>query len=194
MALATALHWDRFNAGHPTFWAWVLLYVVSPPLVLAFWLRNRRTDPGTLEADDLALPPGVRVAFATVGVVLLALAVLLVAFPTQLVGIWPWMLTPLTARVMGGWLALSGVTFVMVASDRRWSAARIVLQCLVFAYVLSLIAAARAWNEFSPDNPLRWVFVGGVAGLIVLVAIVAVVMERRRAGLPATDKEAIGRA
>src|SRR5437016_8962964 len=37
MGLATVLHWDKFNHNHISFYAWLLLYVVTPFLVPALW-------------------------------------------------------------------------------------------------------------------------------------------------------------
>src|SRR5579884_3487184 len=56
MGIATILHWDRFNHGSIAFWTWVVLYFTTPFLVPAVWLRNRKTDPGTLDTRDLLVP------------------------------------------------------------------------------------------------------------------------------------------
>ena len=46
MGIATILHWDRFNHGYISFFAWVGLYFTTPFIVFLLWLRNRSTDPG----------------------------------------------------------------------------------------------------------------------------------------------------
>ena len=46
MGIATILHWDRFNHGYISFFAWVGLYFTTPFIVFLLWLRNRATDPG----------------------------------------------------------------------------------------------------------------------------------------------------
>ncbi len=56
LGLTTLLHWDRFNHDHVSFYAWLILYVTTPFLVPALWLRNRRTDPGTLDHQDAIVP------------------------------------------------------------------------------------------------------------------------------------------
>ena len=45
-----------------------------------------------------------------------------------MIAVWPWTLTPLTARVAGAMFALPGLVGLGIALDRRWSAARIILQ------------------------------------------------------------------
>jgi len=37
-------------------WAWVSVYSITPVLVFSAWLRNRRADPGMLDASDAPGP------------------------------------------------------------------------------------------------------------------------------------------
>jgi len=180
MAVATVLHWDRFNYGHPAFWAWVALYATTPVIVLVVWLRNRRTDPRILEPGDLAMPTWFRSAMAISGVVNISAALVLVALPTLMIAIWPWQLTPLTARIMGGWFALPGVVALVVALEQRWSAARIVLQAKMFGIALILVGVGRAWTEFNQSAVTTWLFVGGLGALLALTALGYAAMEMRR--------------
>jgi hypothetical protein len=50
LGVATVIYWDWFDHDHVAFWIWTGLYFATPFLVPLAWLRNRRTDPGTLEA------------------------------------------------------------------------------------------------------------------------------------------------
>jgi hypothetical protein len=45
MLLATILHWSRFDFSRLPAQLWLILYVVTPILVLWMWLRNRPADP-----------------------------------------------------------------------------------------------------------------------------------------------------
>ena len=139
MAIATFSHLDKFDKDHVAFWIWVVLYVVTPVLVPLTWLRNRATDPGTLEADDRYLPPRVRAAVGAVGAAQSAVAAVLLLSPSTMIDIWPWTLTPLTAQVLGGWFALPGVVAIMMALDGRWSAIRITLESQVLGIALILL-------------------------------------------------------
>ena len=54
--LSTLLHLDKFNTSL-SFYAWAFLYVVTPFLIPILWgLRNRATDPGTPDPDDVVVP------------------------------------------------------------------------------------------------------------------------------------------
>ena len=182
MGLATFLHWEKFNHSHASFYAWLILYVVTPFLVPILWFRNRVTDPGTPDASDVLISSNVRMAAGVVGATLLAIAMLLFIFPEVAINIWPWNLTPLTARVVGGLFALPGVAGLMCATDARWSAWRIVLQAIMLGVALTLLGALRAWSEFKQDNPMTWVFVIGMLLLLVCLGAIHVIMEARRRG------------
>jgi hypothetical protein len=127
MGLATALHWDRFSHGHISFVAWVALYFTTPFLVLAAWLRNRKSDPGTGDANEVLLPLILRGMIGVAGAITLLIAAWLFLQPVVIAGVWPGKLTPLTARVLGGVFALTGAEEVCVALDPRWSAVRITM-------------------------------------------------------------------
>jgi hypothetical protein len=51
MAIATIIHWEKFNHNHASFFGWVALYAVTPLLVPALWVYNggwgqRKRDSG----------------------------------------------------------------------------------------------------------------------------------------------------
>jgi len=153
-------------------------------LVPLTWLRNRATDPGTLEADDRYLPPRVRAAVGGVGAVQSIVAAVLLLSPSTMIDIWPWTLSPLTAQVLGGWFALPGVVAIMMALDGRWSAIRITLESQVLGIALILLGVIRAWGDFDTSNALTYVFVGGISLLLAGLVALAVFMERPHAAAP----------
>lgn len=189
MTVATVLHWDRFNHSHPAFVVWVALYATTPFVVFAVWLRNRSTDPGTPDLDDVVIPDGARALMAAFGALILLTGVLLFLVPQAAIGVWPWKLSPLTAQVGGGWFALPGVLWLGIAADRRWSAARIALESQAISIVLILLGVARAWGDYDPSYALTWVFVGGMAVLLAIAAGVYLRLEVRRRNA-ATDQPA----
>src|SRR5436305_8396234 len=171
LGIATILHWDRFNHSHISFYTWATLYFTTPFLVFAVWLRNRRTDRGTVEPDDLIIHPAIRLFIGIIGLMTLAVSLLLFLQPGLMIRQWTWVLTPLTARVLGVMFALTGIIRLGMATEKRWSAARIILEAQAFSIVMILIAAARAWSDFEQSNAITWLFVGGLG--FMLVAIVA---------------------
>jgi hypothetical protein len=184
LGIATILHWDRFTHDHISFVTWVALYFTTPFLVIGTWLRNRVTDPGTPDPDDVILAQPLRVAMGAVGVIAFLVSLLLFVQPNLMISVWPWTLTPLTARVVGAMFAL-GLTALGIGLERRWSAVRLILQAQIFMLSMVLIAALRAWNEFNQANPTTWLFIGGLVVVIVLSVSFYVLMERQRGQISA---------
>jgi hypothetical protein len=180
MGIATLLHWDRFNHDHISFYAWTILYATTPFIVFGIWWLNRRADSGRPDADDAIVPVPVRWLMGIIGAFILLTGLALFLLPDLMIDLWPWQLSPLTARVGGGWLAMPGVFGILLALDSRWSAARLALQSLALSFVLVLIAVARAWDNFDPSNPTTWFFIGAQAVLLLAIIALYVVMESRR--------------
>jgi hypothetical protein len=183
LGVVTILHWDRFNHQRIAFYAWAGLYFTTPFIVLAVWLRNRRLDPRQPKTRELIIPLPVRLIIGAAGLVTFAISLILFLRPTTLIALWPWSLTPLTARVVGAMFALPGLVGLGVATDRRWSAARIILQSQGFGILLILIAAIRAWGDYQWEKPSSWLFVAGLAAMLAGIALlyaVAEILSRRR--------------
>ena len=85
--------------------------------------------------------------------------------PQRAVDYWPWLVTPLTARVMGAIFAL-GIAAIGGFTGRRWSCLRIMLQVEIFMLTLIFVAAVRAHSEFDTGRPLTWVFAVGFVGVL----------------------------
>ncbi|MBA3871287.1 MAG: hypothetical protein ABI970_16665 [Chloroflexota bacterium] len=179
MCVATILHWDRFIHENISFVVWVALYFTTPFLVIATWFRNRRTDPGTPDAHDILFPQPVRYAVGALGVVTLLISLLLFISPNLMISVWPWTLTPLTARVVGGMFALPGVLGLYMAIDGRWSSSRITLESQIVSIAFILLAAVLSWSNFNPSSPATWLFVGGMAFLLVALPILYYTMQMR---------------
>lgn len=180
LGIATLLHWDRFNHSHIAFFTWAALYFTTPFLVLGVWLRNRTTDPESAKPNEVLIPQVIRLFIAIIGVITLGVSLLLFLQPALMVRLWPWMLTPLTARVVGAMFALPGVVGLGIAREKRWSAARIILEAQAFSLVMILIAAARAWSDFEQSNPLTWLFVSGISFLFLALAVLYASIELHR--------------
>jgi hypothetical protein len=179
MAIATALHWENFNHSHHTFFLWVILYAVTPILIPAVWVLNRRIDPGEGRDSEVVLPRAVRIAGGGLGIVVTVSAVVLFVFPETMVGSWPWAVSPLTARILAGWFALFGVVNGVVVLDPRWSAARILVESQMLGFGMVLIGVVRVWHNFDPSNVLTWGVVGGMALYLCAIVVLYLGMERR---------------
>lgn len=176
---ATLLHWDTFDPAHWPFLVWLVIYIVTPIAVPLVWWRNRSRDPGTPEPDDLSVPPVAGRVTLAAGVVLLASAVYLFCLPEHAAGLWPWPLTPLTARVLAGWQTLLGVGALAMSRERRWSGWRIPLQSILIWQGLLLPTFYLRRDAFGTGGPLNWFTLYTLAGVIAAAAFL-IIMERRR--------------
>lgn len=179
MCVATLLHLDRFNQGHISFYAWAALYFTTPILVFVTWLRNRHTDPGTPDAVDFKFPRMVQYIVVGSGVFYVIVAILLMIQPAAMIDIWPWALTQLTARVVGGMLALLGVFGIVIGLDGRWSSSRVALQSLFVTMLIGLIAVFRTWDTFDQSKIFTWIYVGTIAAIVITVPIFYIYVENR---------------
>ncbi len=175
MGIATVLHWDRFRHDHLAFWLWVVLYFTTPFLVFAVFVANQR-EFRHADASELLLPASVATAIAAAGVISGATSAFLYLFPERAISIWPWQLTPLTARMLGAVFVL-GVAGLGTLRERRWTAARTLVQVAMIMLVLLLLAGVRARAEFDPNRVLTWLFAVGFPGALVAIAAVYIRME-----------------
>ncbi|MCW2492142.1 MAG: hypothetical protein JWN47_1506 [Frankiales bacterium] len=177
MGITTVLHWDRFLHGNAAFWLWVALYFTTPFVVFAvFFLNQREYAPAT--DDELKLTPAAANAIAVAGGLSVLMSAFLYLLPHRAIDIWPWHLTPLTARMLGAIFAL-GLAGLGAVRERRWSAARILLQVEGIMLFLILVAGVRAHDQFDASKALTWLFTAGFLSTALATVICYVRMETR---------------
>jgi hypothetical protein len=155
MLLATLLHVPIFNWSHPIAWAWLAVYIVSPPAAVAVWLMGERGYQAPI-FPERRLP---RSFAAVIGVVAAGDALiggLLFLAPDFVASWWPWSLTPLTARVIGGWYLGGAALGWMLARQRALDTAWVGLLANLITGGMLLVGAAWLWDEF--DGPLVMVY------------------------------------
>lgn len=177
LGIATVLHWDRFTHAHVAFWLWAALYFTTPFLVAGVWLANRRFEDRASH-DDLVISAGLAMVIGTIGALALATGLFLFLFPQAAIAIWPWALTPLTARVMGAIFVL-GLAAAGAFTERRWIAFRLLLQVEALMLALILVGGVRAAGDLAGTNALSWLFTAGFASLLVASVVLYLRMERR---------------
>lgn len=164
LGVATVVHWDKFNHQHVTFWVWTALYFLAPFLVLGAWLSNRRYE-AIARAAEPRLPDPLRWTIATVGALALLTGVLMFLAPSTVIPVWPWLLTPLTCRVIGAVFCL-GSALLIVLRDPRVMTLRLMLQVGLIMIDLIDVAALRARGEFYLDRPLTWIMLAGFVAML----------------------------
>jgi hypothetical protein len=178
MLLATLIHWERFNHDHPAFWVWFLLYVGTPIIAPVVWVMNRQTDPG-LRPGEQVIPQGIRYAFAFAGAIDLVVAVVVFIDPDIAIDAWPWVLTPLTARVLSSFVAFVGVVWLCMLLDARWTAFSVTTGATVFGLALIAVGALTRTDEFSGSSE-SWLFVVSLVAAIAATGGLLLYMRSAR--------------
>jgi len=178
LLLATLLHWDKFNHGHVSFWAWLALYVATPALLPWLWVNNSRTDPGVPEPGDVTVPRSVRLVAGAGGSLQLGFALFMFARPRQVIPHWPWMLTPLTARTLAAFIAFPAVTWVCFLFDDRWSSFRIPVETASIGLALVAVALLRGAPDFTGSGTTVAAYI--VTLVVALGLLVALQLSMRR--------------
>jgi hypothetical protein len=176
---ATWLHWDRFTHSHISFWTWALLYFTTPFLVLGTWLWNRRYDPRVPDASEVLLPQPARWLFFLAGVGTLTVAMLLFFEPGLMIAVWPWKLTPLTARVVGAMFTLPGMLGLEFAFDHRWTSMQRILEAQALSIIFILLSAARDLENLKTGYIGTWLFVFGMVAFLVGIVVFYIMMQSR---------------
>ena len=166
----TIIHWEKFNHSHVAFWLWTALYFTTPFLVFGVWLANRRVAQGPAPDGDRRLSDSSAAAIGLVGLAATAMGLFLFLAPGRALDGWPWPLTPLTARVMGGIFCL-GIAGTGIVFDRGWRAVRIPLQVAMVMLVLILVSVLRGRDDLDTSKAFTWVLVAGFAAVLVGSAI-----------------------
>ncbi|MCC5986112.1 MAG: hypothetical protein JJT95_00425 [Pararhodobacter sp.] len=170
LGLVTILHWDRFAHDRIGFQLWAFLYFAVPLILPILWYRNWRRVAGGSADRRASLGIYTRGVFALLGAVLVVAGFLLLVVPDFMIGLWPWTLTPLTARLMSAIYVLPGLVSLAIAYDGRWEGARYLLQALAFAAVLMLLAIFVARDDLDWGHPGSWTFTASLIAILVLVA------------------------
>jgi hypothetical protein len=185
MGITTILHWNKFIHDRLAFWLWVGLYFTTPLFVFAVFVSNQRRSSRSTDGE-LLMP---RVAAALIGVggvCAVLMSAFMYLFPQHAIDIWPWKLTPLTARMLSAIFAL-GLAGLGAFWDRRWSSARVLLQVAAVMLALIFVAGIRAHSEFNNSRPLTWLSAIGFGATVIAGVALYIHMESRAHATPAID-------
>jgi hypothetical protein len=181
MLLATLLHLDRFFLGTITFGIWFIIYLALPFVLPALWWLNRRHDPG-VQPGDLLTPPLVRWIGLAAGIGFGLLALVMIVSPEAAAGFWPWQLTPLMSRVIGGWVLFAAAAALTLFVERRYGAFRPYTLTLAVWFGALLLGSLRFAGQFDSTRPATLVWYVVVSGVIVLTLLFGLWEERQLRG------------
>ncbi len=168
---ATLLHRDRFHFGADgaiarfAAWFWLGVYIVVPVALVLLAVRQQRM-PGPDPERRLPLPWWLAAVLVVQGAIMLVVGVVLFVDPARSATLWPWTLTPLTARMVAAWLVAFGIAALLALLERDLERLEISAVAYTVFGLLQLIALARY------SDSVRW---GSTAATVYLVLLVTIV-------------------
>jgi hypothetical protein len=178
LLVATLLHWDSFSHGHPSFWAWLVVYLITPVLLPVVWLANRGRDPGVPAPTTPLVPRWVCTLVGLAGVAQLVVALAFFVVTDLAEQVWPWAVSPLTARTLAAFLAFIGAMWLAFLLERRWSALRLHVESATIGLGLVALGALRATEDLDRGAGATAVFAALLGGTLVGLVVLQVGMRR----------------
>lgn len=170
--VATLLHLDKFHLHSPIWsargwaWTWLFLYIaLVPGLIAALWAQRRQIPAGTLASARL--PHWMRLSQWLLGGLMLAMGIALFAAPETAERLWPWPLTPLTARMVGSFYLALAVSLFVAARENSYTR----IHVASFAYVVFAVLQAITMMRYPVVN---WLELPGLLLVVVLLALFAI--------------------
>jgi hypothetical protein len=174
---ATLLHLDRFHLDRATGIAWVAVYVAVPP-ILTFILWRQFTAPGEDPPRAALLPGWLRFAFALYALVVGGIGLALYLLPAQADAVWPWTLTPLTARALAAWLIPLGVIAAQLVWENDFVRIRAAMIGATAFAGLNLVAVARYSGTIDWAGAAAWLYLATLGGTLI-VAVYSLLAGRQ---------------
>src|SRR6059036_711182 len=169
--VATLLHFDKFHFSNATqsaqgaAWFWLAIYAGVPVAMLIIWMLQLRAPGGDPPRGPPA-PMWMRIAVLGQGAGMLAVGVGLFLAPDVVKQIWPWFLTPLTARAIGAWLIGIGFAAFHASRENDFLRIRPLAGGYIAFSVLQFIAVARYAGDVKWSAPAAWVYLAFLGSIL----------------------------
>jgi hypothetical protein len=182
--VVTILHADRFHLADSdpisrnAAWAWLIIYVWVPPLLGGIWLLQARVT-GTIPARGKPLHRAFAACLALMAIVLIPIGLGMLIAPQSVIPVWPWVLTPLTARAIGAWAFALGFAMIHALWENDWERVQIATWSIATFGLLELLALIRYPADMKWELPQAWFYTLFMA-LIALAGTISIIVARRR--------------
>jgi len=178
MLFATLIHIDRFFVDRIVFWIWLIIYIVVPFATPAIWLLNKNHAIPHQEGE-LQFPKNSAYIAGLISLGFFLLAAVLIFNPAVAASFWPWNLTPLMSRVIGGWILAWAASALSLVFERRYLSYREFIPEAGLWFVLILIGGWRYSEQFDFSRPSTYIFFGGLGLLALSMFYLLFSWERR---------------
>jgi hypothetical protein len=182
---ASLLHLDRLHFSSPVTIAryaayfWMGVYVLIPlAMVAVLIVQERRPIPAP---PRVAMPAALAATVLVQGILLLAVGSALFGVPALATSLWPWPLTPLTARVIAAWLLAFGLCAILAWRSRDLGRLDVAAWAYGLLAVLEVVVILRYPGTVRWSTPAIWVYLALAASIVVTSAYALLRLRRRSA-------------
>ncbi|MEL6682389.1 MAG: hypothetical protein AAFQ09_07060 [Pseudomonadota bacterium] len=172
LLIATWLHWANFSHGTPAFWLWYVSYL-TPPFAFAglYFLQMRRQVPVATH-DPMSF--GFRAALIVLGLIITAEGLYTFVYPAHFMDPQAFVITPLTARTLAGWITCVGLMLLFAAAEGAFERTRIAAPFLVLPQPCIWWQLARFPDEVDWTHPRLLI----MAAVLLICSLVGLRMIR----------------
>lgn len=192
LLVATLLHLDRFSMN-VSFWVWITLYATTPFIVVVLAIVQRRHAQVEPDPADVIIPSFAALGLVAIGAAAFLFGAVVFLAPAFAASFWAWDLTPLTGRVTGAVLSLTGVVNVALLWDRRWSSFRILFEAQLVSLAAICLSLVLRSADLQWERPMTAAFIVLVAGAVLAYGSFTIWCERRRRSRPPLPLRSPGR-
>jgi hypothetical protein len=143
--------------GTVPFYVWFASYLLPPPIFVAAYLWHQRKASSKPAESGNVLPLWLKRLSIVLGIFFIAAAVLVFLFPSLLIPVFPWQLTPLTARSLSGWLIVVGALMLSLSFENDRTRARLATPMFILTLPALLLQMARYADQVDWSNIVLWV-------------------------------------
>jgi hypothetical protein len=170
---ASLLHLDKFHlhseilSARAWAWSWMVLYVVLIPALAGVYRAQSRIPP--LDEGNVApLPGALRQALRALALLMISLGALLFVAPALAESLWPWKLTPLTARMAGSFYLAIAVSLLAAARENNYQR----IHVAAFAWMAgTVMQAVNSLVRYPLEN---WATLAGAQVALVHIGLLVV--------------------
>ena len=180
--VATLLHLDRLHFSSPVpvarfaAYFWMAIYVLVPvAMVVMLVVQERRPTPAP---PPVVMRSALAVTLLVQGVLLLAVGSALFGVPAAATSMWPWPLTPLTARVVAAWLLAFGLCAILAWRSRDLGRLDVAAWAYGLLAVLELVVIVRFTGTVRWSTPAIWVYLALAAWIVATSAYALLRLHR----------------
>jgi hypothetical protein len=136
--------------------------------------------------SDRTLPVWLRLILVATTAMQIVFGVTLLLNPAAVAGLWPWKLTPITARLLGASSLVSIPLSVLSAVVNRYAAARIPLVMSLLYRVFQIVAGLTALSRFDFSKVITWNYFGG--GVVMMFVFAYAWLRGPQLGRPVESR------